>query len=374
MKIKSWLALGLFSLSTPLQADLIKTAGGNHNPNFTIAVTCEGSTVENAKKECLQTAIERAVGTLIVTDIESSDDRLTSENIVRYSAGYINDYKITKHYQNEVGWWNLEMDVEVASSKIGKRNTSRGKDTNLIRGDVESTVLQSKLDQRQSGDDLIARLLMSYPQSAYTLNSGQTEFSIGNSRRSYIDIPYKIVMSEDWVAALDEAFKLVSVDSNKCNNFTKAVFNDSDFKSQTGQGVQKIVGKICGSEPDVTVASRGMFSNTRSYYFADSQTLQMINSQIRTNGRQHIALQVDLLDHSGNTIDQRCTPIDNSNLISYERPRGTYNVRDKYTSGRPTFHSGNDAYGTVRINLHKPVKKWYGDLAKVSLSIQKSCY
>ena len=34
MKIKSWLALGLFSLSTPLQADLIKTAGGNHNPNF----------------------------------------------------------------------------------------------------------------------------------------------------------------------------------------------------------------------------------------------------------------------------------------------------------------------------------------------------
>ena len=132
---------------------------------------------------------------------------------------------------------------------------------------------------------------------------------------------------------------------NKCNNFTKAVFNDSDFKSQTGQGVQKIVGKICGSEPDVTVASRGMFSNTRSYYFADSQTLQMINSQIRTNGRQHIALQVDLLDHSGNIIDQRCTPIDNKNMISYERPRGTYNVRDKYTSGRPTFHSGNDAYG-----------------------------
>jgi hypothetical protein len=55
----------------------------------------------------------------------------------------------------------------------------------------------------------------------------------------------------------------------------------------------------------------------------------MINNELRTEGQQHIGLRVDLLDAGGNIIDSRCARINNERFIRYERPAGTYNLRDR---------------------------------------------
>ena len=363
MKRKLLFALGLVT-STLAYADILKT-GGNH-PTVIIEKQCEGYSVEEAKRSCFSSAIEQVVGQVIVSDLEVSGDRITKDNVAQYSAGYIDDYVIQKQQQDDHGWWHLKMSITIASSKIAQRKISRGERVDIVDGLKARDQIESQLEQRADGDALIGQVLSSYPENAYVINSGQTEFKVSNLRQAYVDIPYSITMSRPWVEALNEALDVVAVNTAKCNKLTMAAL----------QGVSRVntkLGKdICGSEPDVRVSFKaGLFSDTNGYYFPDIETLHMINNELRTEGQQHIGLSVDLLDAGGNIIDSRCVRINNERFIRYERPVGTYNLRDRYTNSRPSIFGQENVYGTLRVGIK--TTQQLEDLAKIKLTVQRTC-
>ena len=363
MKHKLLVALGLV-ISTLSYADILKT-GGNH-PTVTIEKQCEGYSIEAAKKSCFESAIEQVVGQVIVSDLEVSGDRITKDNVAQYSAGYIDDYVIQKQQQDDHGWWHLKMSITIASSKIAQRKISRGERVDIVDGLKARDQIESQLEQRADGDALIGQVLSSYPENAYVINSGQTEFKVSNLRQAYVDVPYSITMSRPWIEALNEALDVVAVNTAKCNKLTMAV----------AQGVNRANTKLgkdtCGSEPDVRISYKsGFFGSTEGYYFPDIGTLQMINNELRTEGQQHIGLRVDLLDAGGNIIDSRCARINNERFIRYERPAGTYNLRDRYTNSRPSIFGQENVYGTLRVGVR--TTQQLEDLAKIKLTIQRTC-
>jgi len=362
--MKYQLALIPLLLSTTAWADLAKTGGGH--PTVTIEKQCEGHSIEAAKRSCFSSAIEQIVGQVIVSDLEVSGDRITKDNLAQYSAGYIDDYVIQKQQQDDQGWWHLNMSIIIASSKIAQRKISRGERVDIIDGLKARDQIDSQLEQRANGDALISQVLSSYPENAYVINSGQTEFKISNLRQAYVDVPYSITMSRPWVEALNEALDLVAVNTAKCNKLTMAV----------AQGINRAntkLGKdICGSEPDVRVSyESGLFSDTNGYYFPDIKTLHVINNELRTEGQQHIGLRADLLDAGGNIIDSRCTRINNERFIRNEKPAGTYNLNDRYTNSRPNIVGQENVYGTLRVGIR--TTQQLEDLAKIKLTVQKTC-
>jgi hypothetical protein len=363
MKRKLLFALGLVT-STLAYADILKT-GGNH-PTVTIEKQCEGYSVEEAKRSCFSSAIEQVVGQIIVSDLELSGDRITKDNVAQYSAGYIDDYVIQKQQQDDHGWWHLTMSITIASSKIAQRKISRGERVDVVDGLKARDQIESQLEQRANGDALIGQVLSSYPENAYVINLGQTEFKVSNLRQAYVDVPYTINMSRPWVEALNEALDVVAVNTAKCNKLTMVVMQGIN------RGNTKLGKDICGSEPDVRVSFKaGLFSDTNGYYFPDIETLHMINNELRTEGQQHIGLRVDLLDAGGNIIDSRCARINNERFIRYERPTGTYNLRDRYTNSRPSIFGQENVYGTLRVGVR--TTQQLEDLAKIKLTIQRTC-
>ena len=363
MKHKLLFALGLVT-STLAYADILKT-GGNH-PTVTIEKQCEGYSVEEAKRSCFSSAIEQVVGQIIVSDLEVNGDRITKDNVAQYSAGYIDDYVIQKQQQDDHGWWHLKMSITIASSKISQRKMSRGERVDIVDGIKARDQIESQLEQRVNGDALIGQMLSSYPENAYVINSGNAEFKVDNLRQAYVDVPYSITMSRPWVEALNEALDVVAVNTAKCNKLTMAV----------AQGINRAntkLGKdICGSEPDVRIAVKsGFFGSTEGYYFPDLGTLQMINNELRTEGQQHIGLRVDLLDAGGNILDSRCARINNERFIRYERPAGTYNLRDRYTNSRPSIFGQENVYGRIRVGVR--TTQQLEDLAKIKLNVQRTC-
>jgi hypothetical protein len=170
-------------------------------------------------------------------------------------------------------------------------------------------------------------------------------------------------MSLFWIEALNEALGLVAIDSNKCNTLIMAV----------AQGINRAntrLGKeLCGSDPDIRVAKSNWTSE--GYYFPDIETLHMINNELRTEGQQHIGLRVDLLDAGGNIIDSRCARINNERFIRYERPAGTYNLRDRYINSRPSIFGQENVYGTLRVGVR--TTQQLEDLAKIKLTVQRTC-
>ena len=370
MKKQLLIALGLITSSISY-ADIART-GGTH-PTVTVEKNCEGYSFESAKRSCFESAIEQVVGQLIVSDLEVSGDVITKDTVARYSAGYIDDYVIRKQQRDEHGWWRLEMSVTIASSKIAERKITRSERVDLVNGLKARDVLESQLDQRADGDHLLSTVLASYPENAYVINSDKTEFSVGRLRQAYVDVPYSITMSQPWLTAFVEALDAVAVDSNSCSNF-KSRFTRALAQTQVGigDGVKRLSADACSSEPDLRVtAKRGWFADTKSYHFADINTLEMINSNLQTQGQQHIGLRVDMLDAGGNIIDTRCARINNELFIQYARPRGTYNLRDMHVESRPSIQGQSNVYGTLRVSIKNT--KQLEDLAKIKLTIQHTC-
>lgn len=329
--------------------------------NLDIEQHCEGETLEDAKRSCFETAIEKTVGQVIVVDRKATGNKITKYNVAQYSAGYINDYEIIDQQRDGFGWWRLKMLISISSSKIADRKLPVPISEDTFDAKKELDVLSSKWEQRLKGDQLLATVLADYPQNAYIVNSGNKEITVDNLRSTVFKIPYRIKMNQNWVKAIDEALELVSVDSGNCSTLS---ISRSSLKKY-----------FCPSEPDMTVFTDGGFMPTSTgYYLPDRPTLELINSELRPNqlGQQHIGLRVDMLDQKGQVFDSRCAKINNELFIHYANPRGTYNLNDKQEISRPYVMGQNEVYGV--LNLHIKDHYQLKNLAKVRLEVQDTCY
>ena len=360
--MRFWVALGLLLTSTIAYT------------NTRIQVEGHGTTVDQARLNGFRTAIEQVVGQVIVSDQEVKGDQLTKDWIGGYSAGYVDDYEVleTRRVDNE---YVLKMNVAVASSKIAQRMLSSGNKSMMINGQRLQAQIDTQSEQRDRGDQLIAEVLTSYPYNAYVVNSGQTEIGLGVRREVYVDVPYEIHWSRFWLEALNETLGVIAVDSKGCNSWFVKQDNKIKLSSQSG-----LLGRLrdtpCGQEADMRVSYKQLgswFGETRSYYFYDRQTLEVINGQIQTSvGRQHIGLRVDLKDAGGSVLDSRCAKIDTSLFVTYtESQLEVVHWNDQNRNLRPVINGDAGVYGVLRVHLHN--KQLISNISKVSLTVEKTC-
>jgi len=329
--------------------------------DFNIEQQCEGQTLEDAKRSCFETAIEKTVGQIIVVDREATGAEITKYNVAQYSAGYVNDYKIIDQQRDGFGWWRLKMLVSISSSKIANRKLPVPISEDHFDAKKELDILSSKWEQRLKGDQLLATVLADYPQNAYVVNSGNKEIEVNNLRSTVFKIPYRIKMNPNWVKAMDEALGLVSIDSGTCNTLSVSRPKLKKF--------------FCPTEPDMTVfTDSGFMPTSTGYYLPDRPTLELINAELKPNqlGQQHIGLRVDMLDQKGQVFDSRCAKINNELFIHYSNPRGVYNLNEMQEISRPNIMGQNEVYGVLNLHIKEPYQ--LKNLAKVRLEVQDTCY
>ena len=354
--MRFWVALGLLLVSTVAYA------------STRVQVEGHGRTEKEAKQDACDTAIKQVIGQVIVSDQEVKGDRLTKNWIGSYSAGYCT-YSEVLETRHEVDRVVVKMNVSVESSKIAQRMLSSGDKSMIIAGEHLQMLIDSQLDQRNKGDQLIAEVLTSYPYNAYVLNSGQTDIGIGARREVYVDIPYEVHWSRFWLEALNETLGVIAVNSKSCNSWFVKQDNKIGLSSQSGL-LGRLLDTPCGQEANMRVSHN---SNTKSYYFYDRQTLELINSQLQTPvGRQHIGVRVDLKDAGGDVVDSRCGKVYTDKLISYtESQMEVVHWNDQQRNLRPVINGDASVYGYFRVHLHD--KELIGNVAKVTLTIEKTC-
>ena len=360
--MRFWVAIGLLLVSTVAYA------------SNRVQVEGHGRTKKEAQQDACDTAIKQVVGQVIVSDQEVKGDRLTKDWIGSYSAGYCLYFEVleTRHEADQVV---VKMNVAVESSKIAQRMLSSGDKSLIIAGEHLQMLIDSQLDQRNSGDRLVTEVLDSYPYNAYVVNSGQTDIGIDNRREVYIDVPYEIHWSQFWLDALNETLGVIAVDSKSCNSWF--IKQDNKIRLSAGSG---LLGRLrdtpCGQEADMRMSYKQLgswFSETRSYYFHDRRTLEVINRQIQTPvGQQHIGVRVDLKDAGGDIVDSRCGKVPTDKLIRYtESQMEVVHLNDRQRNLRPVINGDASVYGDFRVHLHD--KELIGNVAKVTLTIEKTC-
>lgn len=333
-----------------------------------------GSTFEAAKRSAFRSAIERATGVLTISEQEISGYKLTRDYVGSYSSGWIADYEITDAVQDVNHNWIVKLRAEVRDSKIKthsqRRNTMNG---SVVHGQRQSDSLNSQLEQRDQGDRLLEVVFGSYPEHAYVINNGQTEFAINRLRQPYIDIEYSLSMSSAWLDALNAALSAVAIDEANCSTLSMVVANGAAKTASTQ--TKNLLGKVCGSEPDLRVFSKhsnNWFPRANSYYLADNRTLELINTYLQpASGQQHLGIQIEFLDGDGRPITSQCASVNNEMFVAYSQPHGVYNYNQLRQLSRPNIMGQNQMQGTLRIPIGNPHN--IEDLAKIRLGVQKTC-
>lgn len=334
-----------------------------------IEVEERGSTVEEAKQNCFNSAIRRVVGELVVSDTEVSGDTVSREFIGGYSAGYVDDYEVqaTYHENNQV---ILHMNVNVASSKIAERMRTNSNHKTTLSGDRLDAKVETILNQRFQGDRILSNVLSSYPHNAYIINSGETEATIGIRRQVYIDVPYEIRWSRYWLDALAESINEVALESKSCKGFASKELEQLSLSVNAYKFFQD---KICGRNPDITISRKNpndWLIKRSTFYFPDLSTVDVINSELRNPiGQQHVGLVVDLKEAAGNIIVTKCFRIPTESLLSFAKNSQEVDSVHGVTP-RPQIHGEIGVAGTARIdarglNLSKA--------SRVDMHLERTC-
>jgi hypothetical protein len=173
-----------------------------------------GRTYEEAKIDGFNSAIEFAVGFVILSDKEAKNDRLVRDEISKHSAGYVDNFNVIDQMQTSRGV-TLVMDVNVKSSKIAERMLNRGKTEGVLEGETLSGQYNSYLRERSTGDNFIRNVLSSYPNNAYNIEQGKVDFKLDSQRNSIIIVPYTVSWNYEWVIALKESLNVIQDGDNR---------------------------------------------------------------------------------------------------------------------------------------------------------------
>lgn len=172
---------------------------------YYVQVESTADSVESARSEAFRLAVELAVGSLVVSETDVRNGVVARNEILKYSAGYIDNFKVLSETQIG-GRTRLVVDVWVGESKIADRiqNRSRG------QGSIEGSRIAAQQDSLKRSKDTAVSLLelvaRDFPERAFSVAVGQTTSRV-SANQVEIDVPIRMKWNSDYLNSLLEVIE-----------------------------------------------------------------------------------------------------------------------------------------------------------------------
>lgn len=175
-----------------------------------IRVTGAGSSFEDAKNNAFKIAIEQAVGTVLVAEVEVINGKLARDEIINHSSGYVDRYQVLSRSSGP-GSVIVDMNVWVNSSKIANRILGKSRDAGNFDGPTHSTQYSTYVGQQRTGDEILHTVLRDHPRRAYNIVGGAPTVRVDYNRNAVIRIPYKMTWNQHYMISLQSALDTVGL-------------------------------------------------------------------------------------------------------------------------------------------------------------------
>lgn len=169
---------------------------------YYVQVKSTATTPALARAEAFKLAVSQAVGAVVLAESEVKNNELLRKDIIQYSSGYVEDFKVLQETQVDSGV-QIVMDVWVSDSKIADRLLYVSKGNNIIDGTKAATQHQSLLNEKTSGDRLLSAILNDFPSRAFDVSVHKTQWRT-TGRTLEIFIPISIGWNSAYINALYE--------------------------------------------------------------------------------------------------------------------------------------------------------------------------
>jgi len=270
---------------------------------YYIRVESQARDFEQAKKQAFRLASEQVAGTVVLSESELRNSRLTRNEIITYSSGLIDEYKIINRLDSP-DFVKLTMDVWITESVMAQRLLAKSATERGINGTDLSVRVDSILEQRRRTDKIFQAILQDYPRRAYQVKAQQPLIQMDPYRNTTISV--------DWEINWDERF---------FNAFY-------DAARQTGRKPCVFWG--CPETPTFQI---------QNWEFDDVHLLRMIADHIRGT---LTTVMTELQDINGRAVARTCENLNNiSSLFVVGRQHIALNVKNP-VRGRATLRIGQN--------------------------------
>ncbi len=180
---------------------------------YYIQVEVTAPNFDQAKESGFKLAIQEALGTFIITEKVIKFDEVTRNEIITYSGGYIQDFKIIKENKDVLST-TLLMDVWVSESKIANRLLNTSTNKSELDGRKIEVQLSTIVKDKEDAFKLLDIILQDFPSKAFELDIKITNFQTLRKGTSIIEVPIEIQWSQKYLDSLKEAL-IVLRDGNE---------------------------------------------------------------------------------------------------------------------------------------------------------------
>lgn len=238
---------------------------------YYIRVESQARDFELSKKQAFRLASEQVAGTVVLSESELRNSRLTRDEIITYSSGLIDEYKIVDRVDGP-NFVKLIMDIWITESVMAQRLLAKSATERGINGTDLSVRVDSILEERQRGDKIFQAILRDYPRRAFRVKAQQPLIQMDPYRNTRITVEWEV----NWDDRYFDAFY--------------------DAARQTGR---KPCIWSCPSTPTFQI---------QGWEFDDIQKLRMIAQYIQGAST---TVMVELQDINGQAIARTCDNLGN---------------------------------------------------------------
>lgn len=173
---------------------------------FYIQVQGQGTTEEQARNNGFRLAVEQAVGTLILSETTSSNQRIVRDDIISYASGFVSRFKILDQTA-QAGQVKITMDVWVGRSGIASRLLNESVSGRDINGARLNTQLQTLRTESTDKTRAVRAILIDFPRRAFDVDAGKIKLDVVDRQQAYFETPVTIRWNVAYLNSLIEVLK-----------------------------------------------------------------------------------------------------------------------------------------------------------------------
>lgn len=216
---------------------------------YYIEVVGQGRTPEEARLNGFRVAVEQAIGSVVSSESEGQNSRLIKDEIINYSAGYVDRYEIVKTEASSYGQ-KIQMKVWIRRSSLPNRLLARSKAEASVDGNLASIRLETLNYERQQGDRLVDTVLADFPKRAFSVGVKNTELKY-NNRQGVLEIPFKLTWDQNYINSLQSA--LVSTAQSGSNSVAQIRIASSALNFDDRVKFNKIINRMIATRPAIQI-------------------------------------------------------------------------------------------------------------------------
>lgn len=287
---------------------------------FEVTVQGAGSTESQARAQGMALAVDEALGSLVLSQIDVTNGDVTRHRVLRYNSGYVKRFDVLDRLALPTGEIALVMRVWVSKSALaqGLLGSSTVIDNTVARS--AAAALSTLQTEQHGGNAVLQAVLEDYPSRAYQITVVKNDITVTNGRRAAVTMTVDIAWDADYARSLRSV--LVETAQVSWNHACL-------WQPQTESGCQSV---------RISVPRQG---DLRIGY-TDPARFRVIRNGLMS---PEPVLQIKLLDTGNRVIHQECRA-----------------VASLFPPGHSVAHRISDAmvedyYNSLRINANRVIRE-----------------